>query len=77
MAFLDNGAELRATVESVPKDVAYLCHPDGSAKAGPGTPGGWGDCILPPDGPRLEGYGKASGTLAKIMEYRAVAKALR
>ena len=27
-------------------------------------------------GPPLEGYGKATGTLAKVMEYRAVAEAL-
>jgi len=26
----------------VPKDAAYLCYADGSAKAGPGAPGGWG-----------------------------------
>ena len=54
----------------------HLCYTDGSAKAGPGAPGGWGYCIVPPEGPRLEGHGKAHGTLAKIMEYRAVAEAL-
>ena len=54
----------------------YLCYTDGSCKAAEGAPGGWGFCIKPPDGPPLEGYGKAAGTLAKIMEYRAVAEAL-
>jgi ribonuclease HI len=54
----------------------YLCYTDGSCKAGEGAPGGWGFCIKPPAGPTLEGYGKALGTLAKIMEYRAVAEAL-
>lgn len=54
----------------------YLCYTDGSCKAGDGAPGGWGFCIRPPAGPTLEGYGKAIGTLAKCMEYRAVAEAL-
>jgi ribonuclease HI len=54
----------------------YLCYTDGSCKAGDGAPGGWGFCIKPPDGPSIEGYGKATGTLAKVMEYRAVAEAL-
>lgn len=54
----------------------YHCYTDGSCKAGDGGPGGWGFCIKPPDGPLIEGYGKATGTLAKIMEYRAVAEAL-
>ena len=54
----------------------YLCYTDGSCKAGDGAPGGWGFCIKQPAGPALEGYGKASGTLAKVMEYRAVAEAL-
>ena len=54
----------------------YLCYTDGSCKSGDGAPGGWGFCIKPPKGPPLEGYGKARGTLAKIMEYRAVAEAL-
>jgi len=60
----------------VPKYRAYLCYTDGSAKAGPGAPGGWGYCIVAPEGPRLESYGKARGTLAKVMEYQAVAEAL-
>ena len=60
----------------MPKRAIHLCYTDGSAKAGPGAPGGWGYCIVPPEGARLEGYGKAHGTLAKIMEYRAVAEAL-
>jgi len=54
----------------------YLCYTDGSCKAGEGAPGGWGFCIRAPAGPPLEGYGKARGTLAKVMEYRAVAEAL-
>jgi ribonuclease HI len=54
----------------------YLCYTDGSCKAGAGAPGGWGFCIKHPAAPPLEGHGKALGTLAKIMEYRAVAEAL-
>lgn len=54
----------------------FLCYTDGSCKAGDGAPGGWGFCIRPPAGLPLEGHGKAVGTLAKIMEYRAVAEAL-
>jgi ribonuclease HI len=54
----------------------YHCYTDGSCKAGDGAPGGWGFCIRPPEGPTIEGYGKATGTLAKVMEYRAVAEAL-
>ena len=55
---------------------AYLCYTDGSCKAGDAAPGGWGFCIRPPTGAPIEGYGKATGTLAKVMEYRAVAEAL-
>jgi ribonuclease HI len=54
----------------------WLCYTDGSAKTEGGAPGGWGFCIRGPDGAPLEGYGKAVGTLAKVMEYRAVAEAL-
>ncbi|AKV01122.1 Ribonuclease HI [Labilithrix luteola] len=57
----------------------WLCYTDGSAKPGTGAPGGWGFVVKPPSGsagPAREGYGKATGTLAKIMEYRAVAEAL-
>ena len=54
----------------------YLCYTDGSCKPGHGAPGGWGFFIKPPNGPPIEGYGKARGTLAKVMEYRAVAEAL-
>ena len=54
----------------------HLCYTDGSCKAGEGGPGGWGWVIRSPDGPTLERYGKARGTLAKVMEYRAVAEAL-
>jgi ribonuclease HI len=54
----------------------FLCYTDGSCKAGDGAPGGWGFVVKPPKGPPIEGYGKAHRTLAKIMEYRAVAEAL-
>lgn len=54
----------------------YLCYTDGSCKAGERAPGGWGFYIKPPSGPHLEGYGKEKDTLAKVMEYRAVAEAL-
>lgn len=54
----------------------YLCYTDGSCKAGPQAPGGWGFVVKPPDALALEGYGSATDTLAKVMEYRAVAEAL-
>jgi ribonuclease HI len=54
----------------------YHCYTDGSCKAGDDAPGGWGFVVKPPDGPPLEGYGKATHTLAKVMEYQAVAEAL-
>lgn len=55
----------------------YLCYTDGSCKAAPGAPGGWGFTIRPPDdGAPIEGWGRAKGTLAKVMEYLAVAEAL-
>jgi ribonuclease HI len=56
----------------------YLCYTDGSCKSGEGAPGGWGFFIRPPRAadPPVEGYGNAKGTLAKVMEYRAVAEAL-
>ena len=54
----------------------YLCYTDGACKAGDGAPGGWGFVLRPPAGATIEGHGKAIGTLAKIMEYRAVAEAL-
>ncbi|MBX3224578.1 MAG: hypothetical protein KF795_28950 [Labilithrix sp.] len=54
----------------------YLCYTDGSCKAAEGAPGGWGFRIEPPAGEPLEGYGAATATLAKVMEYRAVAEAL-
>ncbi len=54
----------------------YFCYTDGSAKAGEGAPGGWGFVIKPPSGAPIEGHGGAVGTLAKVMEYRAVAEAL-
>ncbi|MDX2023591.1 MAG: RNase H family protein [Deltaproteobacteria bacterium] len=56
--------------------VEYLCYTDGSCKASEGAPGGRGFRIEPPAGLPVEGYGKAIGTLAKIMEYQAVAEAL-
>jgi ribonuclease HI len=54
----------------------YLCYTDGSCKAGDGAPGGWGFFIKSPDGSPIEGSGNATHTLAKSMEYRAVAEAL-
>ncbi len=54
----------------------YLCYTDGACKAADGAPGGWGFVIKRPGLPPLEAYGKAAGTLAKVMEYRAVAEAL-
>lgn len=57
----------------------WLCYTDGSAKPGTGAPGGWGFVVKPPSAsaePSREGYGKATGTLAKVMEFRAVAEAL-
>jgi len=54
----------------------HHCYTDGSCKAGDTAPGGWGFVVKPPEGPPVEGYGKATGTLAKVMEYRAVAEAL-
>jgi ribonuclease HI len=54
----------------------YLCYTDGSCKAGDGAPGGWGYLVKPPTGEPVEGYGRAHRTLAKVMEYRAVAEAL-
>ncbi|MEO8877470.1 MAG: RNase H family protein [Polyangiaceae bacterium] len=54
----------------------YLCYTDGSCKPSDGAPGGWGFYIKPPRGAVIEGQGRAIGTLAKIMEYQAVAEAL-
>lgn len=54
----------------------YLCYTDGSCKAGEDAPGGFGFHVVPPEGAPIEGFGKAQRTLAKIMEYRAVAEAL-
>lgn len=54
----------------------WLCYTDGSCKAGEGAAGGWGFVARPPAGAPIEGYGKARGTLAKVMEYQAVAEAL-
>lgn len=53
----------------------WFCYTDGSCKAADGAPGGWGYFIKSPKGEVLEGFGKAVDTLAKIMEYRAVAEA--
>jgi ribonuclease HI len=64
----------RARIVRVSGRDEYLCYTDGSCKAG--DAGGWGYCIKPPAGAPLEAYGKASGTLAKVMEYQAVAEAL-
>lgn len=54
----------------------YLCYTDGSCKAADGAPGGWGFVIKRAGAEPIEAYGKAHGTLAKVMEYRAVAEAL-
>ena len=54
----------------------YQCYTDGSCKAADGAPGGWGFLIKRAGSEPLEGYGKAHGTVAKVMEYRAVAEAL-
>ena len=54
----------------------YFCYTDGSCKAASGAPGGWGFVIQRAGQPSVEGYGAARGTLAKVMEYRAVAEAL-
>lgn len=54
----------------------WLCYTDGSAKTADGAPGGWGYVLRPPRGPVVEGFGGALPTLAKVMEYRAVAEAL-
>ena len=58
----------------------HHCYTDGACKAGHGGAGGWGFVIHAPpddeDDAAIEGYGKANGTLAKVMEYRAVAEAL-
>lgn len=60
----------------MPGRAEYLVYTDGSCKAADGAPGGWGFVIKPPSAADIEGYGKATRTLAKIMEYRAVAEAL-
>lgn len=52
----------------------WLVYTDGSAKAG--GPGGWGFVLKPSHGAPVEGYGKAADTIAKVMEYRAVAEAI-
>jgi ribonuclease HI len=54
----------------------YLCYTDGACKAAHDGAGGWGYHIRPPEGAPLEGYGRATNTLAKTMEYQAVAEAI-
>lgn len=54
----------------------YLCYTDGACKAAHDGAGGWGFHIRPPKGAAIERYGTATRTLAKVMEYRAVAEAL-
>ncbi len=68
---LDNAYRLRVSGRR-----EHLCYTDGACKAGDGAPGGWGFVIKPPTGPTVEGYGSAKETLAKVMEYRAVAEAV-
>jgi ribonuclease HI len=60
----------------MPTPSEYHCYTDGACKAADGAPGGWGFVIRQPGQPSLERYGSANGTLAKVMEYRAVAEAL-
>jgi len=54
----------------------YLCYTDGSCKAADGAPGGWAFVIKRAGLAPIERYGKAHGTIAKVMEYKAVAEAL-
>lgn len=55
----------------------WLCYTDGACKAAHDGAGGWGFHLVPPDGGApVEGRGTATRTLAKVMEYRAVAEAL-
>jgi ribonuclease HI len=54
----------------------YLCYTDGACKAAHQGAGGWGFHVRPPEGEPIEGHGLAWNTLAKTMEYRAVAEAL-
>jgi ribonuclease HI len=54
----------------------HLCYTDGACKAAHDGAGGWGFHIRPPEGPPIEAYGRAANTLAKTMEYQAVAEAL-
>jgi len=61
---------------SMSRQSEYHCYTDGSCKPADGAPGGWAFVIKRPGLGILEGYGKAYGTLAKIMEYRAAAEAL-
>lgn len=52
----------------------WLCWTDGSCKSE--GAGGWGFVVKAPTGETVEGYGNAQRTLAKVMEYQAVAEAL-
>ncbi len=61
---------------AVSKVSEILCYTDGSCKAGHEAPGGWGFVLRSSAGPISEGYGSAFKTLAKVMEYQAVAEAL-
>ena len=56
--------------------MSWFCYTDGACKAGDDAPGGWGYLIKGPGSEILEGHGSATKTLAKVMEYRAVAEAL-
>jgi ribonuclease HI len=60
----------------VSKPSELFCYTDGSCKAGHQAPGGWGFVLRTASGPFSEGYGSAVNTLAKVMEYQAVAEAL-
>lgn len=52
----------------------WMCWTDGSCKSE--GAGGWGFVVKSPAGETTEGHGSAQRTLAKIMEYQAVAEAL-
>lgn len=54
----------------------WLCYTDGSCKPGEDAPGGWAFVLKGPTGNTIEKHGHAVRTLAKVMEYRAVAEAV-
>ena len=46
----------------------YLCYTDGSCKAGPGAPGGWGFCIKPPSGPDFDGISASQISISAVKQ---------